>query len=149
MLHFKQVHLALMYYVPIWFSASPLIQIHHPKSLCHLWLPLLRLLFWLFSSEAPSIGLRVLINEVILLGRACPVLWISIICSSFKIFKYSRERIDCIAKTSHETGVFRVNLRFFQNVIQTINAVHFTKFVMQNICLCHEVYNESSYYCLN
>ena len=45
--------------------------IHHPKKvLGHLWLPLLRLLLWWFSSEALSISHRVLINEVSFVGKS-------------------------------------------------------------------------------
>ena len=36
-----------------------------------------------------------------------------------------------LRQTIHEVSVFHVNLRFFQNITQTIRPVHFTKFGMQ------------------
>ena len=119
------------------------------KVLGHLWFPLLSLLLWWFFSEALSISPRVLISEM--LGRACPVLWISIICSGFKTFNHLyllEKELIALQYTSHEISVFHVNLRLVLNVIQTINPVHFTMFGMQKKkCLCHEVYPESSHYC--
>ena len=69
-----------------------------------------------------------------------------------KIFNhlYSPEKeLIALQQTSHEIGVFQVNLRFVQNVIQTINPVRFTKFGMQQNCLCFAVYPGSSHYCPN
>ena len=42
------------------------------KVLGHLWLPLLRLLLWRFSSEALSISPSVLINEIRFVGKSMP-----------------------------------------------------------------------------
>ena len=61
----------------------------------------------------------------------------------------SRKKIIALQQTSQESSVFRVNLRFVQNRIQTIYPVHFTKFGMQQNRLCHEVYPGSSHHCLN
>ena len=48
-------------------------------------------------------------------------------------------------QTCHKISVCHVNLRFEQNLIQTINPVHFAKFGMQQNWLCHEVCPGSSH----
>ena len=61
---------------------------------------------------------------------------------------YSLEKeLIALEQTGHEIGVFHFNLRFVQNVIQTINPIYFTKFGMQQSCMCHEVPPDSSDYC--
>ena len=70
------------------------------KVLGHLWLPLLHLLLWLFFSEALSISLRVLINEVNFAGRSMSLImnfnnlqWVW----NIWLFVLTREIIDYIA----------------------------------------------------
>ena len=132
-----------------------LLKLYTPpkKVLGHLCLPLLRLLLWWVSGEALSISHSVLINEVSFVGKSMPrimnfnslrwVLKYLISCT------HSKKYLIASQQTSHGNNAFHVNLRFVQNVIQTINPVHFTKFGMQQNCLCHELYPGSSNYCLN
>ena len=49
-------------------------------------------------------------------------------------YLYSPEKkLIAQQQTSHEINIFHVNFRFVQNIIQTINPVHFTKFECKKI----------------
>ena len=138
----------------VWSNDDYCIDAYTPtkKVLGHLWFPLLCLLLWWFSCEALSISPRVLISEVSFVWKSISRIMNLNNLHWLKIFDYlySLEKwLIASQQTSRKISVFHVNLRFVQNVIQTINPVHLTKFGMQEICLCHEVYPGSSQYCLN